>query len=120
MSTKQAFILRKNYSSSGEQLLIIVSKRTASGSTRGCSKHEKINFERHGLVDYVFSQFNKNLINNQVSHSQMENDETPGTEYPNKRTQKTEKKTKIPPFLTLCHKYYKMTKSMTKSSLQCG
>ena len=32
---------------------------------------------------HPFSQFNENSINNQDSHSQIENDETPGAEYPN-------------------------------------
>ena len=35
------------------------------------------------LVYQAFSQFNENLINNQDPHSQIENDETPGAEYPN-------------------------------------
>ena len=44
----------------------------------------KIRFEPYGdLVDQAFSQFNENLINNQDPHSQIENDETPGPEYPN-------------------------------------
>ena len=44
----------------------------------------KIKFEPYGdLVDQAFSQFNENSINNQDSHSQIENDETPGAEYPN-------------------------------------
>ena len=34
--------------------------------------------------DYCsFSQFNENSINNQNPHSQIENDETSGAEYPN-------------------------------------
>ena len=44
----------------------------------------KIKFEPYGdLVDQAFSQFNENSIINQDSHSQIENDETPGAEYPN-------------------------------------
>ena len=35
------------------------------------------------LADQAFCQFNENLINNQDSHSQIENDEIPGTEYHN-------------------------------------
>ena len=30
------------------------------------------------LLDQQFLQFNENLMNNQDTHSQMENDETPG------------------------------------------
>ena len=44
----------------------------------------KINFELFGdLFDQVFCQFNENSIWNQDSHSQIENDETSGAEYPN-------------------------------------
>ena len=44
----------------------------------------KIKFEPYGdLVDQAFSQFNVNYIKNQDSHSQIENDETTGAEYPN-------------------------------------
>ena len=44
----------------------------------------KIKFEPYGdLVDQVFVQFNENLINNQDPYSQIENNETPGAEYPN-------------------------------------
>ena len=48
-------------------------------------KHKKkIKFETYGgLIDQAFSQFNENLMNNQDPHSQTENDETPGAEYPN-------------------------------------
>ena len=35
------------------------------------------------LVEQSFLQFNENMINNQDSHSEIENYETPGTEYPN-------------------------------------
>ena len=35
------------------------------------------------LVDQLFLQFNKNLINNQELQSQIKNDETPRAEYPN-------------------------------------
>ena len=31
----------------------------------------------------LFCQFNENSISNQISHSQIENDETPGAKYPN-------------------------------------
>ena len=44
----------------------------------------KIKFEPYGdLIDQAFSQFNENLINNQDPCSQIENNETPGPEYPN-------------------------------------
>ena len=43
-----------------------------------------IKFEPNGdLVDQNFSQFNKTSITNQDPHSQIEDDETPGIEYPN-------------------------------------
>ena len=43
-----------------------------------------VKFESYDyLVDQVFPQFNKNSINNQHSHSQIENYETPAVEYPN-------------------------------------
>ena len=42
----------------------------------------KTKFERYGdLVDQAFSQLNENSITNQDPHSQIEKDETPGTEY---------------------------------------
>ena len=42
----------------------------------------KIMFEQYGdLVDQAFSQFDENSINNQDSHRQIENDETPRAEY---------------------------------------
>ena len=31
----------------------------------------------------LFCQFNENSISNQITHSQIENDETPGAKYPN-------------------------------------
>ena len=44
---------------------------------------KKIKFEPYGdLVDQYFSQFNENSINNQDSHSQIENDETARAEIP--------------------------------------
>ena len=44
----------------------------------------KIKFEPYGdLVDEVYSRFSETLINNQDPHSQIENDEVPGAEYPN-------------------------------------
>ena len=54
---------------------------------------KKIKFESYGdLVDQAFSQFNENSINNHDSHSQIENDETPGVEYPNENySEDTEK-----------------------------
>ena len=59
----------------------------------------KVNFEAYGdLVDQAFSQFNENYINKQDSHSQIENDETPGAEYPNEDT-KTNKTSAIPNFM---------------------
>ena len=44
----------------------------------------KIKFESNDdLVDQAFCKFNENSINNQDSHSQIQNDGTPGAEYPN-------------------------------------
>ena len=46
----------------------------------------KIKNESYGdLVDHDFLQFNKNLINNHDPFSLIENDETPGAEYPSKK-----------------------------------
>ena len=70
----------------------------------------KIKFEPYGdLVDQTFSQFNENSINNKDPHSQIENDEKAGAEYPNKNDSK-DKQTKLLQFLTLYHKYYQMMK----------
>ena len=71
----------------------------------------KIKFEPYGyLLDQDFSQFNENSINNQDPHSQIENDEIPGTEYPNENDLE-DTETKLLQFLTLCHRYYQMMKS---------
>ena len=44
----------------------------------------KIKFEPYGgLFHQAFPQFNENLINKQDPHSQIENDKTAGSEYPN-------------------------------------
>ena len=44
----------------------------------------KIKFESNDdLVDQAFCKFNENSINNQDSHSQIQNDGTPGAECPN-------------------------------------
>ena len=44
----------------------------------------KIKFEPYcDLVDEVNSRLSETLINNQDTHSQIENDEIPGAEYPN-------------------------------------
>ena len=46
----------------------------------------KTKFEPNGdLIDQAFSQCNENSINNQDPHSQTENGETPGAEYPRHR-----------------------------------
>ena len=57
----------------------------------------KIKFEPYGeSVDQDFSQFNEKSINNQDPHSQIENDETPGTEYPYENdSEDTQKQTKF-------------------------
>ena len=63
----------------------------------------KIKFEPYGyLLDQAFSQFNENSINNQDPHSQIENDEIPGTEYPNENDledTETNKTSAIPNFM---------------------
>ena len=73
----------------------------------------KMKFEPYGeLVDSAFSQFNENLINNQDPDSQIKNDETSGTKYPNgSDTEKggTNKTFAIPNFSR--HKYYQLIKS---------
>ena len=54
------------------------------------------------LLDQAFSQFNENSINNQDPHSQIENDEIPGTEYPNENDledTETNKTSAIPNFM---------------------
>ena len=52
-----------------------------------------IKFEPHGkLVDRASLRFNESLFNNQDSNSQIENEETPETEYPNENdSEDTEK-----------------------------
>ena len=63
----------------------------------------KIKFDRYGdLVDQAFSQSNENSINNQDPLSQIENDETPGAEYPNENDledTETNKTSVIPGFM---------------------
>ena len=71
----------------------------------------KIKLEPYGdLVDQTFSKFNENSIINQDPHSQIENDETPGAEYPNENDSE-DTEIKHLQFLTLCQKYYQMMKS---------
>ena len=63
----------------------------------------KKKFESYGdLVELVFSQFNESYINNQDSHNQIENDKTPGAEYPNEKyleDTETSKTSAIPNFM---------------------
>ena len=59
-------------------------------------------FEAYGdLIDQAFLQLNENLINNQDPHSQIENDETPGEEYPNgsDSEEETNKTSALPSFM---------------------
>ena len=79
-------------------LATIVSKKPARTRSPGYCEQEQNKFEPYGdLVDQTFSQFNENYINNQDSHSQIENDETPGAEYTNENyLEDTE--TKLPQF----------------------
>ena len=74
-------------------------------------------------------RFNETLINNQVPHSQIENDETPEAEYPNGNdSEDTETKktsavlTFMPPTLpdSEIAKRCKFLKFKVKGSLQCG
>ena len=60
----------------------------------------KVRFEPCGnLVDQAFLQFNVNLINNQDPHSRIENDETPGAEYPNESDSEEGKTSVLPNFV---------------------
>ena len=62
----------------------------------------KTKFEPYGdLVDQAFSQPNENSITNQDPHSQIEKDETPGTEYllENDSDTETNKTSAIPNFM---------------------
>ena len=55
------------------------------------------------LVYQAFSQFNENSINNQDSHSQIENDKSPRAEYPKESDSvgtKTNKISVIPNFMS--------------------
>ena len=60
-------------------------------------------FDPYGaLVDQGFLQFNENLINNKDPHSQIENEEKPGAEYPNKsdsEESETNKTSTLPNFM---------------------
>ena len=54
------------------------------------------------LVDQGFLQFNEDLINNQDPHSQIENEEKPGAEYPNEsdsEKSETNKTSTLPNFM---------------------
>ena len=67
-----------------------LSKQTGRARSPGCRKHEQNKFEPYGdLVDQTFFQFNENSIANQNSHSQVENDEKPGSGYVRFMVQKT-------------------------------
>ena len=62
----------------------------------------KMKFEPYDdLVDQAFLQFNANSINNQETHSQIENDETPGAEYSNESDseEETNKTSALPNFM---------------------
>ena len=83
----------------------------------------KIKFEPYcDLVDEVNSRLSETLINNQDTHSQIENDEIPGAEYPNDNdSEDTEinKTSTIPTFKPMVIRY-KFLKFKAKGSLQCG
>ena len=56
----------------------------------------KTKFEPYGdSVDQAFSQFNVNSISNQDPHSQIQNDEAPGTEYCNENESEDTQANKI-------------------------
>ena len=77
-------------------------------------KTDKIKFKPYGdLVDQACSKCIETLINNQDPHSQLENHETPGAEYPNKNDpENTDTHTqKILQSSTLCPKYQETMKS---------
>ena len=60
----------------------------------------KIKFKPYDdLVNQVFSQFNENSINDQDSHSQIENYETPRAEYPNGNDSEDTETNKTPAIL---------------------
>ena len=67
----------------------------------------KIRFEQCGdLVHQSYSQFNESSINNQDSHSQIENYETPWAKYLNENDAEDTEINKT----SLYHKYYQMIK----------
>ena len=70
---------------------------------QGIENINKIKFEPYGnLVDEVYSRLNETLVNNQNPHSQIENDEIPGAEYPNDNDSEdteTNKTSTIPTFM---------------------
>ena len=70
---------------------------------QGIENINKIKFEPYGnLVDEVYSRLIETLVNNQNPHSQIENDEIPGAEYPNDNDSEdteTNKTSTIPTFM---------------------
>ena len=60
--------------------------------------------------------FNEPVINNQDPHSQIDNDEVPGAEYPNKNDPEYTKTNKNFQFSTLCQECYRIMK-LQKNSL---
>ena len=88
----------------------------------------KIKFEPYGdLADQVFSQFNEKSITNQDPHSQIEDYETPGTEYPNENDSEeteTNKTSAISNFVPKILPDDEIDEDMNslnlKQSLQCG
>ena len=82
-----------------------VSKQTARARSPGCHKHKQNNIWTIWWFSWsVFFQFNETLIINQDPHSQNENDETPGKEYPDENDSE-DTQTKLLQFLTSWHKY---------------
>ena len=72
-------------------------------------------------------RFNESLINNQDSHSQIENDETPEAEYPNENDSEdteTNRTSTISTFMPQILKDGEIAKGVnslnSKGSLQCG
>ena len=61
-----------------------VKKKLHKEGVQDVKNISKIKFQPYGdLVDQSFLPFNENMINNEDRHSEIENYETPGTEYPN-------------------------------------
>ena len=71
-----------------------------------------IKFEPNGdLFHQAFSQFNENSITNPDLQNQIENDETPGVEYPMEKEKKDTQTNKTSVISNFMSKIYQMMKS---------